>query len=143
MFFISFDSYYNFGLMDRLGQGTFGGFLPAATAVVDWAAMASDRSSSSDNDARVVAFPRGRTAARWRAKIPSPVDDLAKYERGEAVDDYRHRMTVNAAAFVVVLLLIGAGLWLAETMAELRKNEDCVLSGRHNCSPVEVNNSRW
>jgi len=52
-------------------------------------------------------------------------------------------MKVNVAAFVFVLALIGAGLWLAETMAELRKNEDCVLPGRRGCAPVEVPTRRW
>lgn len=103
--------------------------------------MANDRSS--DGDSRVVEFPRGRSAARWRMPPPSPVNDLAKFERGDEADDYRHRMRVNVAAFVFVLLLIGAGLWLAETMAELRKNEDCVLSGRRGCAPVEVPTRRW
>ena len=98
--------------------------------------MASDRPS--DNESRVVLFPRRRTPLH----APSPVDDLAQFERGDDTDDYRHRMRVNIAAFVVVLLLIGAGLWLAETMAALRKHEDCVLSGRHNCTPVEVNDRR-
>ena len=86
------------------------------------------------------ARPGGRALAGER---PSPVDDLAKFERGEGADDYRHRMTVNIAAFVFVLALIGAGLWLAETMAELRKNEDCVLSGRRGCAPVEAPTRRW
>jgi len=101
--------------------------------------MLGDRPS--DNESRVVLFPRRRSGAPPRA--PSPVADLAKFERGDEPEDYRHRMKVNAAAFVVVVVLIGAGLWLAETMAELRKHEDCVLSGRKNCAPIEVNNSRW
>lgn len=105
--------------------------------------MAVDRTSPSDSDSRVVAFPRGRNVVRWRTTAPSPVDDLTKFERGEDTDDYCHRMKVNVAAFVFVLALIGAGLWLAETMAELRKNEDCVLSGRRGCAPVEVPTRRW
>ena len=105
--------------------------------------MTGDRSSSADRESRVVRFPRGRASARRRASKPSPVDDLAKFEGGEGADDYRHRMTVNFAAFVFVLALIGAGLWLADTMAELRKNEDCVLSGRRGCAPIEVNTHRW
>jgi hypothetical protein len=52
-------------------------------------------------------------------------------------------MTVNVIAFVFVLALIGVGLWLADTMAEMRKNQDCVLSGRRGCTPVEVTKSRW
>lgn len=74
---------------------------------------------------------------------PPPTDDLAKFEHGEGVDDYRHRMTVNIIAFVFVVGLIGAGLWLADTMARMRKDQDCVLSGRRGCTPVEFNKDRW
>ncbi|HEY2755253.1 MAG TPA: hypothetical protein VGJ01_05855 [Pseudolabrys sp.] len=70
--------------------------------------------------------------------------DLAKFERvPEGPDDYRHRMVVNLVAFVFVVALIGAGLWLADTMARMRHDQDCVLSGRRGCSPVEVSKDRW
>jgi hypothetical protein len=70
-------------------------------------------------------------------------DDLSRYEHGDEPDDYRHRMLMNAAAFVFVALLIGAGLWIANTMAAMRKNQDCVLSGRRGCTPVEMRHDRW
>lgn len=73
-----------------------------------------------------------------------PVETLSKYEGGhEEPADYRHRMIVNAAAFLFIVVLIGAGLWLVDTMATMRKNQDCVLSGRRGCSPVDVNRDRW
>jgi hypothetical protein len=78
-----------------------------------------------------------------RAPSPPTVDDLSKYERGDKPDDYRHRMVVNVVAFVFVIGLIAAGLWLADTMAAMRKNQDCVLSGRRGCTPVEVTKDRW
>jgi hypothetical protein len=105
--------------------------------------MASHKSSSSDNEPRVVGFRRSRTGARRQASVPPPVNDLAKYERGADVDDYRHRMIVNGVAFVFVIFLIGAGLWLADTMARMRKNQDCVLSGRRGCTQVEFKLDRW
>jgi hypothetical protein len=105
--------------------------------------MTGDGPSSSESEPRVVRFPHGRAGARTPAPISPPVDDLAKFERGAGTDDYRHRMKVNIAAFLVVLALIGAGLWLADTMAQMRKNQDCVLSGRRGCSPVEVTKDRW
>lgn len=114
-----------------------------AGAVIDLTVMTGDGSSSSDNEPRVVKFSGGGARAPTPAAVPSPVDDLAKFERGEGTDDYRHRMTVNIAAFVFVLALIGAGLWLADTMAQMRKNQDCVLSGRRGCAPVEVTKERW
>ena len=70
-------------------------------------------------------------------------DDLAKFQRAEGNDDYRHRMLVNSAAFGFILLLIGAGLWLADTMAQMRRNQDCVLSGRRGCTPVDIPRERW
>ena len=101
--------------------------------------MASDRSPLSDPDRRVLPFRPRRTGV----PAPSPIADLAKYERGEDSDDYRHRMIVNAVAFVFVLALIGVGLWLAGTMAQMRKDQDCVLSGRRGCTPVDYNKDRW
>ncbi len=103
--------------------------------------MAGDQPTSSDSEPRVVKFPGARPGAR--APVPPPEDDLAKFERGEDADDYRDRMIVNIVAFIFVVALIGAGLWLADTMAQMRKNQDCVLSGRRGCSPVEINKERW
>ena len=78
-------------------------------------------------DGRVVRL-RPRTAASHRSHLGkaaiahsepdySPVPDLLKYERPESIDDYRHRMVVNATALVFVTLLIFAGLWLVNMMA--------------------------
>ena len=69
--------------------------------------------------------------------------DLSQYERDSEPDDYRHRMWMNVAALIVVAILIGAGLWIANTMAAMRKNQDCVLSGRRGCTPVEAQHDRW
>jgi len=105
--------------------------------------MISDESSSSDGERRVVRFRRGATGGPRPGTGPAPVDDLAKYERAAEPDDYRHRMMVNAVAFVFVIALIGAGLWLADTMAQMRRNQDCVLTGRRGCTPVDVPTNRW
>jgi hypothetical protein len=103
-----------------------------------------DSSQSSDHEARVLEFRRPKAEKRAPVAGQSPVADLAKYERGtEGADDYQHRMVVNLVAFVFVVALIGAGLWLADTMARMRHDQDCVLSGRRGCSPVEVNKDRW
>ena len=104
-------------------------------------AMPDRNSSSSDNGSRVVSFRRSN--ANVRPPAPPAVDDLAKYEQTEGPDDYRHRMIVNVTVFVFVVGLIGAAIWLADTMAAMRKNQDCVLSGRRGCTPVEVTKDRW
>jgi hypothetical protein len=97
----------------------------------------------SDEGSRVIGFRRRQPIVNSRAPSPPAADDLAKYERGENPDDYRHRMVVNVVAFAFVIALIAAGLWLADTMAAMRKNQDCVLSGRRGCTPVEVTKDRW
>ncbi len=97
----------------------------------------SGQRATPDGDRRVVRL-RPRAGLRRRSLAAPPLADLAKYERAGEPDDYRHRMLVNAAAFLFVLGLIGAGLWLAESMAELRRNQDCVLAGHRNCVPIEA-----
>lgn len=101
----------------------------------------SDNSANSDH--RVIRFP-GTRAQAGAQDHPAPAEpaptneDFRAFESDSEPDDYRHRMMANLAGFAVVLVLIGAGLWLADTMASMRKNQDCVLSGRRGCTPVNV-----
>jgi hypothetical protein len=97
----------------------------------------SDGKSSATETGRILRFRHRRSD-----ELTGP-EDLSRYERGGEPDDYRHRMLVNAAALVVVALLIAAGLWIANTMTAMQKNQDCVLSGRRGCTPVEVKHDRW
>ena len=76
-------------------------------------------------------------ARRWVAADRSPVEGIGRYEGG-GEDDYRHRMTVNVLALIVCLFLAATGAWLANKIAEMRKNQDCVLSGRIGCTHVDV-----
>ncbi|HEU5019391.1 MAG TPA: hypothetical protein VFT69_15630 [Pseudolabrys sp.] len=64
--------------------------------------------------------------------------EFDKYERSEEHENYRHRMLVNAGAFLFIVLLIGAALWLVDTMAEMRQNQDCVLAGHRGCTPIDL-----
>jgi hypothetical protein len=74
----------------------------------------------------------------------SLLDDLSQYERPAGHDDYRHRMVTNVVAFTFCALLILAGVWLVNKMAEIRKNQDCVLAGHRDCRPVDVPaRDRW
>jgi hypothetical protein len=83
--------------------------------------------SRSTDDRRVIRFrPRMGTlrgSHRWNAlnnnsePDDSSVVDLTKYEWPESDDDYRHRMIVNAISLVFTILLILAGIWLADMMA--------------------------
>ena len=103
--------------------------------------MTGNQQSSSDDDGRVVSFRRGRPVAK--PPEPPPVEDLSKYHGKESKEEYRERMIVNVVAFAFIVALVGAGLWLADTMALMKKNDDCLSSGRRNCAPIEVNKPRW
>jgi hypothetical protein len=94
--------------------------------------------AQNETEGRVLKFrPRGSGYSR-SLPHPSPVEDLAKYEGDSGPDDYRHRMVMNLAGLAVVAFLVVGGLWIANTMAQMRKNQDCVLSGRRGCTPVDV-----
>ena len=109
--------------------------------------MAPERSDPDDGH-RVLPFrrpgpaPGGGYGWRRRPHAPppptAPTGSLAKYEGGDRDDNYRHRMVVNIAALAFTALLAIAGGWLAIQIADLRKNQDCVLSGRRNCAPIDV-----
>jgi hypothetical protein len=87
---------------------------------------------------RVLPF-RARGSLLARRPPASPVADLGKYERApDEPDDFPHRMKMNGLALAVTVVLIAAGLWIADVMAQMRKHQDCVLSGRPGCTPVEV-----
>lgn len=104
-------------------------------------------SPTADPDDRVVPLRKsaayrgqntGNAADRGPAQGQPPIGDLDRYPQTDETDDYRHRMLTNVAGIAVVALLIVIGIWIADTMASMRKNQDCVLSGRRGCTPVEA-----
>jgi len=104
--------------------------------------MMSDDTHPHDDRGRVLRFKR-RGALPAPRRDQSPVEDIGKYARGGAGedDDYRHRMKMNALALMVMVVLVVCGIWIADTIAQMRKNQDCVLSGRRGCTPVNVPNT--
>lgn len=86
----------------------------------------------------------GNPAGRRPGQGQPQIGDLDPYPQTDEADDYRHRMMTNVAGVAVVALLIVIGIWIADTMASMRKNQDCVLSGRRGCTPVEAPvQGRW
>lgn len=69
------------------------------------------------------------------------LDDLEQYEQDRDEDEninYPRRMLMNVIAAAVVTLLIGVGVWLADTIANMEREQDCILQGRQNCAPIEI-----
>ena len=105
--------------------------------------MKSQEPQRDEEKGRILLFrpriPRARNDNMRRSyPLRSPVDDLSKYERSRENDSYRHRMVNNLLAFAVLSLIVYCGIWLANTMAQLRADQDCVLTGRTNCAPIKV-----
>jgi hypothetical protein len=93
----------------------------------------SSNAPREDERGRVLPFRRGRSRVP-PAEPDAPIEGVEKYARGEP-DDYRQRMINNGLALLACILLVTAGIWIANTMAEMRRNQDCALSGRRDCTP--------
>lgn len=108
--------------------------------------MAAEQPHASETTGRVVLFPqrpslrkgKGRhlDGGRSRSEDGTAIGDLSEYEHRNQPDDYPRRMVINVIAFAFIAMLTLVGIWLAETMALLQKNQDCALSGRRNCIDI-------
>jgi hypothetical protein len=78
------------------------------------------------------AQPQTQAKDRW-----PEANDLSRYERNrDEPDDFRHRMLANVAAFAFTVALTAIGIWLAMSIADMRKTQDCVLMGRRDCARI-------
>ena len=102
-------------------------------------AVTPGRAQGTSESGNVIPFrPRDGRHSPSQGVPADGTDGLAKYERSGGEDDYRHRMIMNVATLVFTILLATAGAWLAVTIGDMRKNQDCYLSGRRNCTPIDV-----
>ena len=103
-------------------------------------------SAASKEEQRVLQFrPRPRSMPAQRdnqssfTRHPEVANDLSRYERHrEEVDDYRQRMLANVVAFAFTVALLAIGIWLTMSISQLRRTQDCVLMGRHDCVQIDV-----
>ena len=103
-------------------------------------------SAPQEDEHRVLQFrPRPGSPPVQRGNQPPLVrrlevaNDLSRYERvPQEADDYRQRMLANVAAFAFTVALLAIGIWLTMSIAQLRRTQDCVLMGRHDCVQIVV-----
>jgi hypothetical protein len=71
--------------------------------------------------------------------VEDDADDFARFEQEPAEPiDYRHRMIMNLIALAILISLVGLGVWIADTISDLQREQDCLMQGRSNCAPIEV-----
>ena len=56
----------------------------------------------------------------------------------EPEDPESDRRLGNIILAVGLVLLLGIGWWLADAMYLARKADDCLSSGRRNCTPIDT-----
>jgi hypothetical protein len=97
-----------------------------------------NRPSPPQTEGQVLPFrQRGALFPRPVSRIPI-VPDLEKYEHArDEPDDFRHRMVMNGLGLAVAVVLVGTGIWIADVMAHMQKDQDCVLTGRQNCAHID------
>jgi len=71
--------------------------------------------------------------------VDDEADDFARFEEEQDEPiDYRHRMVMNLIALAILTSLVCLGVWIADTISDLQKEQDCLMQGRSNCAPIEV-----
>ena len=109
--------------------------------------MKTQQPMTSDDEHRVLKF-RPRTLAHPPGQRDNQTrhgdgghqpQDRSRFERDrEEPDDFRHRMLANVAALAFTIALTAIGIWLAVSIADLRKTQDCVLMGRRDCAQIST-----
>ena len=66
------------------------------------------------------------------------MDDSKEPVRGDYIESEGDRRLANTVLVVILVILVGGGIWLANAMIDARKADECMSSGRRNCNPIEV-----
>jgi hypothetical protein len=131
----------NFGCETRRARARQGQDVP------ELADVKTQQPIVSEQEHRVLKFrprtlahpPGGRADQDLEANVRHEPNDLSRYERDRSEpDDFRQRMLANVAAFAFTVALTAIGIWLAMSIADLRKTQDCVLMGRRDCARIST-----
>jgi hypothetical protein len=69
--------------------------------------------------------------------MPDTGSDDRPSGRGEPESDSERRWT-NIVIIGFLVFVIGAGLWLIDALLAAREADECMSSGRRNCSLIEI-----
>ncbi|HTJ65818.1 MAG TPA: hypothetical protein VL899_18600 [Alphaproteobacteria bacterium] len=77
-------------------------------------------------DDKVIAFKEKRDQAR-RAAMPKPDPE-----------EDRRRARINVTALILAAILVLVGWFLVRQLGQSARMQDCIMSGRSNCAPIEA-----
>ena len=63
-------------------------------------------------------------------------------DRSEDGEDSDQRRSAALIGLIIILALAIAGVWLVRELREKSALEDCLMSGRTNCAPIEAHSRR-
>jgi hypothetical protein len=63
------------------------------------------------------------------------MDDQKAREPDKYVETPRDRRMANIVLLIILAVVVGGGIWLANAMFEQRTLDDCLAQGRRNCTP--------
>jgi hypothetical protein len=83
----------------------------------------------------ITAFPQ-QPAINAARSDANPFGNGADLKAEAESDEYLHRDRENLFAAVAAVLLIAAGLWIANSLIETQKVQGCYASGTRYCSLI-------
>ena len=63
---------------------------------------------------------------------------MSESKRRESASEQEGRVTSSLAGLAFVLVLVIVGLLLVRVLKKQSELEDCLMSGRTNCAPIET-----
>ena len=85
--------------------------------------------------AEIRKFPSAGDRAKMTERIekPGPTDSGS---------ESRERTVTLAVLVAFLVVLVGGGVWLMNTLRDVSRLQDCAMQGRRNCAPIEVPRER-
>jgi len=99
------------------------------------------RSAKPPETGCVILFRPRQAGSQQRAKV-QPARGAVGLRKPRSAreddDDHRRRRLIHALGLAYCLILAVAGVWLADEFTEMKRIQDCVLSGRSRCISIHI-----
>jgi hypothetical protein len=66
------------------------------------------------------------------------MDEPESQRQDDYVETPRDRRIANTILLVLVIVVVGSGIWLANAMFNQRVIDNCLAQGRTNCAPIDA-----